>query len=432
MTINQKVSTIFKKTLLSITVTSAVVTTAQANTALSSDFFSDSSLKMQLRNELRSAERPSADAPYGPEIYAWVQGFMFDFSSGKINDTVSIDAALYHVQKLDADEDKASRFYLDGHDSYTIGGANVNLHLADWAQFKIGQFGTDYFYGSLDHYVPLIDNSSNRTEPTMAEGIMWRGDMGNNIHLYGMFTTKEAGRYKKEWTDTGLLFTDEENPTYNLAALWQTKTSNLKFGWQGMEDHADQYQMEAGHTWGLPDNSKLRVESRFYYAKTKGLTKEFSLQNTESDDTYVASAIAFWMKDNWTFNAAMGKAGNKLNALTDIDTDIGYVFDLSIDRNGQDMFSWQVGALYKLTPEWSVGAAVTVTDGYEDYTKSVEQEGLGGTLMLFHNIKEGKLKGLSTSILYSYAEEDRVGSVRGDKLDYNDLMVKVHYPVDLF
>ncbi|MET4696888.1 hypothetical protein [Endozoicomonas lisbonensis] len=107
------------------------------------DFISDSTLDLQLRNELRNASRPSADMPYGPEIYAWVQGFLFDFSSGKINDKISIDAALYHVEKLDADKNKATRFYLDGHDSYTLAAANVNLDLADWAQLRIGRFGVD-------------------------------------------------------------------------------------------------------------------------------------------------------------------------------------------------------------------------------------------------------------------------------------------------
>lgn len=415
-----------KKSILAITFAGAVSTAVQAN------FIDDSTLDVQLRNEFRDAERPSASGAYGPQINAWVQGFLFDFSSGKINDIISIDAALYNVQKISADDDKSSRFYLDGHESYTIGGASINLDLAKWAQFKVGRFGTDYLYGSLDHFVPLIDNSSNRTEPTMAEGVLWRGDFANDIYLYGMYSTKEAGRYKKQWTDTGLLFTDEEKPVYNLAALWQTETSNVKIGWQGMDEHADQLQVEAGHTWKMPDDSTVRLESRFYYAKTKGLTKAHSLDKTGEDDTYVASAMGYWMKDDWTFSAAMGKAGNKLDGSVDIDTDVGYVFDLSIDRNGQDMFSWQVGAMYALTPSLKIGAAVTLTDGYESHTKTVEQEGLGGTIMMFHNVKEGRLKGLSTSIVYSVAKEDRVGSSKGDELDYNDLMVKIHYPVNIF
>ena len=435
MTNNRNVLNSFKPSLLAISIASTLltsVTAAQANGIMDSSFINDSSLKLELRNEYRRADRPSASGDFGPQIDAWVQGIMFDFSSGKINDKISIDAALYHVAKLAADEDKSSRFYLDGHDSYTIGGVNINLDLADWAQFKIGQFGTDWLYGSLDHLVPLIDISSNRTEPTMAEGILWRGDFANNIYLYGMVSTKEAGRYKKEWTDTGLLFADEQNPAYNFAALWQTDTSNVKFGWQGMKDHADQFQFEAGHTWSMPFDSTMRAESRFYYAKTKGLSQAYSLDATGQDDTYLASAIAWWTVDKWTWTGALGKAGNKLNFFLDIDTDVGYVADQSIDRNGQDMFSWQVGAFYDLTPNLKVGGLVTVTDGYEDHTKTVEQEGLGGNLLLLHTVREGELKGLKTTIVYSYAEEDRVGSTKGDQLDYFDLMVKVHYPMDLF
>ena len=163
------------------------------------NFVSDSTLDLQLRNELRNASRPSADQPYGPEIHAWVQGFLFDFSSGKINDRISVDAALYHVEKLDADKNKATRFYLDGHDSYTLAAANVNLEFADWSQVRLGRFGVDSLYGTLEETVPLIDESSNRTEPTMAEGALWRGSF-NNLNLYGMYMTKRAGRYLKSWT----------------------------------------------------------------------------------------------------------------------------------------------------------------------------------------------------------------------------------------
>lgn len=443
MTINNNVSKFFKKSLLSITVASAMLisaTAAQAESIQDSSFFNDSTLDLKLRNEFRRADRPSASAPFGPEIDAWVQGYLFDFSSGKINDKVSFDASVYHIQKLAADDNKSSRFYLDGQDSYTLGGVNVNLDLADWAQFKIGQFGTDWMYGSLEHFVPLIDNSSNRTEPTMAEGLLWRGDFANNIHLYGMATTKEAGRYKKKWTDTGLqgivdgnMVTIKANTIYNLAALWQTDTSNLKLGWQGMKDHANQFQFEAGHTWEMPFNTTMRAESRFYYAKTQGLSKDISLNATPGkDDTYVASGAAWWMIDKWTLTAALGKAGNKLNALLEIDTDVGYVIDQSIDRNGQDMLSWQVGSLYNLTSDLTVGGLVTVTDGYEDHTKTVKQEGLGGTLLLMHKAKEGEMKGLKTTIVYSLAKENRVGSAKGDKLKYYDVMVKLDYPINLF
>ncbi|MBO9482905.1 OprD family outer membrane porin [Salinisphaera sp. G21_0] len=439
MAIRRHASKIFNKSILAITITCTSLT-------VSADFIEDSSLKLKLKNEYRRADRPSADAPYGPKIDAWVQGYLFDFSSGKINDKISIDASLYHTQKLAADEDKSTRFYLDGHDSATIGGVSINLDLADWAQFKIGQFGTDYLHGSLDHMVPLIDHSSNRTDPTMAEGILWRGDFADNIHLYGMVSTKEAGKYKKSWQDTGLIgFVDgafvtvDEKTTYNFAALWQTAYSNLKFGWQGMDDQADQFQVEAGHTWAMPFNSMMRAESRFYYAKTKGYSKDtYAPMTGGNDDTFLASAVAWWMLDQWTLTGAIGQAGNKLLPVLEIDTDIGYVFDQSIDRNGQDMFSWQLGVMYDLTPSLKIGGLVTFTDGYEDYTKTVKQEGIGGTLLLMHKVKEGELKGLETTFVYSNATEDRKGvdghpdSQRGGNLDYYDIMLKVHYPVDIF
>ncbi len=96
-----------------------------------SKLISDSSLNLKLVNEYRNADKPSAKPPFGPEIDAWTQGFMFDFKSGKVADVVGVEGNLYRIQKLSADPDKSTRWYLDDHDSFNIAGAAAVLDFAD-------------------------------------------------------------------------------------------------------------------------------------------------------------------------------------------------------------------------------------------------------------------------------------------------------------
>ena len=118
-----------KKTALLLGVLPLALMAAQATAAevksesAASKVIADSALNLKLVNEYRNADKPSAKAPFGPEIDAWTQGFMFDFKSGKIADVVGVESNLYRIQKLSADPDKSTRWYLDDHDSFNIAGA---------------------------------------------------------------------------------------------------------------------------------------------------------------------------------------------------------------------------------------------------------------------------------------------------------------------
>lgn len=60
-----------------------------------------------------------------------------------------------------------------------------------------------------------------------------------------------------------------------------------------------------------------------------------------------------------------------------VDTDIGYPFSLSLDRNREGMQSWQLGVNYRLTPQFTLTFAPIVTRGYESSKRDVRIEGAG-------------------------------------------------------
>ncbi|MDE1339960.1 OprD family outer membrane porin [Vibrio aestuarianus] len=410
-----------------------------------SAFINDSTLSMKLRNEYRHAERPSAnDGVYGPEIDAWVQGFLFDFESGKIADTVSIQAGSYIIEKLRANPDRSTRMYLDGHESFTINYANLSLDFGEKAKFKIGQFGTDYFYGTLDYSIPLIDNSSVRTAPSLNEGAFYEGKFGN-FRLYGMYSQKYAGGYYQNWTDEGFV-TDislaptgdkfimdiDKKPQYTVAGLWDNKSTVISLGASYQEDLSWQAMSRGSHSWVNPDVGYFKAEYVGFYAESIGLSLDRNKAMGADDSTYVVSGQLLWNKDKVTVIGSAGQTGPKLPGNFDIDTDLGFSFDQSIDRNHYDTFSWQLGSFYKATDAIDMGLALVVTDGYEDRDHNVNIEGLGANLILSYTVQDGPLKGLKTMGIFNKAQEYREGSKLGDKLDYYDIKVTVHYDFNLF
>ena len=108
--------------------------------------------------------------------------------------------------------------------------------------------------------------------------------------------------------------------------------------------------LENGHTWVTPSGNFMKADTRVFYAKTKGASRALSESYNGKDSTYVVSGQMFWIKDKLTLMGAAGQAGSKLNALLDIDTDLGYVFDLSIDRNGARYVFVAAGKFLSINP----------------------------------------------------------------------------------
>lgn len=243
----------------------------------------DASLNLQLRNEYRNADRPSASGDYGPKIDAWVQGFLFDFESGQVADTVSLNAGLYHVEKLLANPNRSTRFYLDGHDSFSIPYANLAFDFSEKAHITIGQFGTDYYYGSLDYLLPLVDESSVRTVPSLRQGAFYEGRF-NQLYLYGLYSTRKAGGYDAEWTDEGRTYFTfnedgsmniliDESAFYAVGGLWENDQSQISLTLSYQEDVANQVMSRGSHSWLNEDDAYFKLEYVAYMPRPQGIPK---------------------------------------------------------------------------------------------------------------------------------------------------------------
>ena len=144
-------------------------------------------INFKLHNEFRHADRPSASAPYGPEIDAWVQSTLLDYKSGSVlGDMFGIEANLYNAGKLKANPDKATRFYLGGddlHSSFSVAGAALTL------------------------------------------------DFGENLNLYGVYSEAYTGGYYTEWTDYSNYVTGEDEPKYTIGAVVDKEERKYTFGY---------------------------------------------------------------------------------------------------------------------------------------------------------------------------------------------------------
>jgi len=403
----------------------------------------DHNLVLKLKNEYRHADRPSATGDYGPKIDAWVQYAELDYKSENLLSWLDIQAGVYTTQKLHANPDSSSRFYLDGHDDFTLVSGSVNLKPYEGVELKIGRYGTDYAAGSLDYYVPLLDRTSVRPTPSMSEGALLKVDV-NNFHFYSAYSERFTGGYYQEWTDEGTVedvdaegnITINEIPKYYLAGVWDNKAetgTEIALGLSYQSDHSQQYMFNVQQLYTNSNQAFWKAELRGFYANLLGYTRDLnaSFMGPGYDDTSVISGQLTYHKEAVTLIGSAGQVGTKLNSLTMVDTDLGYSFDQSIDRNHHDMFAWQMGGFYQLTETLQTGLAIVKTDGYEDQTKAVTVDGIGANLFLMHKSK-GVLEGLKTTLILNKAKEYREGSVFGDELDYYDIKLTFHYDINLF
>lgn len=74
-----------------------------------------------------------------------------------------------------------------------------------------------------------------------------------------------------------------------------------------------------------------------------------------------------------------------------VDTDIGYPFSLSLDRNREGMQS-AIGVNYRLTPQFTLTFAPIVTRGYESSKRDVRIEGTGILGGMNYRVSEGPLQ----------------------------------------
>ncbi|MEI6859895.1 MAG: hypothetical protein V5788_08965 [Shewanella sp.] len=403
----------------------------------------DHTLILTLKNEYRGASRPSATGDYGPDVDAWVQYGAINYQSDNLLNWIDIEAGVYTTQKLHADPNKSARFYLNGHDDFTLVSGSVNIKPTENIQLKLGRFGTDSGAGTLEYYIPLIEKTSIRPTPSMKEGALLQVDF-DNLHLYGMVSTKFAGHYYSEWTDEGTIqgvnpdgsLIRDKIPKYHLAGVWNNTKgtgTRLAFGTSYQENHSYQYMFNAQQLYIDSNKAFWKAELRGFYAELIDYTKDLNTMYMGSgyDNTYLVSGQLTYHNDGLTLIGSAGQVGTKLSFLTMIDTDLGYSFDQSIDRNHNDMLSWQIGGFYQVTKTLQTGIAIVKTDGYEDPSEEVHVDGTGVNLIFIHQ-PGGVFEGLKSTLILNKAREYRPGSTFGDELDYWDVKLTFHYDINIF
>lgn len=388
----------------------------------------DDGIKIRLQTDFRDAVKPSAGKS-GNDIYAFVEGGLIDFNTHYYNDMIGVEGGTYYVKRIDADSDQSTRFYLNGTDSFGFSLGALKLQLTPDVKFKLGRFGTDANYGSLPYKIPLIDETSQRTLPTVSQGALGYFAVSDSFDIWTMWREKVF-----TWADSASGVHDEgvtssityqiikKKPRNFIAGSWHNDSSRYSLGVSYQDDVSTQYEMNIEKTFNK--NSTHFVKSQFlaFYGEINGLSKNISAPN--STQLYTGQ-ITYGMPWGNFFGAA--EHNQHALSATAINTDIGYPFSLSIDRNKEDMWSFQMGTNYTINRQWSVMLSPFMTNGYESWTKKVPINGYGVLLGTNYRVMDGSLKGLNLFFATDRAHESREGSSLGDSLKYWDVKMIARY-----
>lgn len=383
-------------------------------------------IRLRLRNDLRRADKPSAGD--GRDVYAWVQGALLDANSHYYNDMIGVEGGAYYVYKLGTRAAASSRFYLDGHDSFGYALGAIKVKLGDYGKLKIGRFGTDALYGSLPYSVPLIDGSSNRTLPGVSEGVMGQFALTDRLDLWMLYRQRVFTSYD---ADRGIRYEGVLNPQSGeyevhrpramMAGVYRDDNSQYGLGTSYQADVATLWQGNLKYTQTLQESSQLQYEAILFYANLDGMSRRADKPNA----SLVVSAQMAYKVGDWGLSASFEKLTHNLGYA--VDTDIGYPFSLSMDRNHEGMWSYQVGLSYSPSPAISLMLAPIYTDGWESSEKRVRVQGIGLLGGVSGRISSGPLAGLTAFIAADRTREKRPGSHLGDRLNYWDIKSGIQY-----
>ena len=174
---------------------------------------------------------------------------------------------------------------------------------------------------------------------------------------------------------------------------------------------------------------QLKNTLRYFYADVNDDTWELWQHNgIYSDDTYLISgmhnlALSFgsvFFAWEYIEHATVGPM---------IDSDIGFPYAWSLDRNLEDMWSFELGLNYQVG-DFTFSIAPLYTKGYENYSKQVSVEGYDLNLGVFYRPSSGPLKGLTVLLAGDRGFEDRPGSRYGDRLHYWDIKFTAQYDIN--
>lgn len=427
------------KLLRSLSICALCTTMLLSYTAAAADFASpEQQLRLRLKNELRRADKPSAGA--NRDIYAWVQGAALEFDTGMLNDYLAIEGGGFYVYKLGARSGYHTRWYLDDYDSFGYANLALKVKLGDYGLLKAGRFVTDAAYGALPYAVPLIDGASNRTLPVSSQGVLlyltpssfmdvwalWRNEVflstdalqGGYRHE-GVYDSK-SGEYKghKPRSFLAVSFYDKNNWRWSLGGSYQN-------------DVDAQFMTNFDQHFAFSQTDSADLKLRYLYADAFGQGSELYRQSgIYSDDTNLFTA-AFSYNQSWgSIGGSIGYLQHETNGMV-VDSDQGFPFALSLDRNHEDMWAYQLNLTYKINDDFSFTLAPLYSRGYESYSKEVRIEGYDLNAGVAYIPKSGALKGLKVILGADRGFENRPGSKYGDKLQFWDIKMTVQYDLNL-
>lgn len=398
--------------------------------AVASSFYQDDdALRLRVRNELRRADRPSAGADR--EIYAWVQGLALEYNSRYYQDRIGVDVGGFYVYKLGAKDNYSTRWYLRDHDSFARYTAAVKIKFSDALQLKVGRMVTDTAYTGQDDIL-IFNSSSQRTMPSLSDAAVLKYRINTELDLYTIYRIRDytypyvtEGVHKSGPMDPQTLQHNRLRPQYITALSWNRKCDHIGLSTAWQEDVSMQFMTRGSGCFPVGDNESKTIKPEFtaFYARLNGASANYEGPGY----AYVVSSQLSYIVPQGSVFMGAGKTGDKPNPLSGIDTDIGYPFDLSIDRNHNDMWSFQLGGTINLPGNAFVGAAEVMTNGYEDYDHKIAIHGMGTNIFLGYQPPSGLFKGLKAMLILNKAREHRNNSELGDRLDYYDIKLNLQY-----
>ncbi|MGL5122924.1 MAG: hypothetical protein ACRC6K_01975, partial [Fusobacteriaceae bacterium] len=343
--------------------------------------------------------------------------------------------------KIKADAEKTTRFYLNDHSSFNRGFMpSLKFKYKD-NRVRIGRFSVDTVYGGWDYEIPMISSGSIRTLPNMKEGIFYSGKLAEDWNIYSMVTTKNSNSFSVEkWDKAGVMtpmtleLIDKE-PHYALATIYDRDSWTYKLGVGFQDEVRKEVAGNIVKKIKSPNTSGLYIVNLLgYYTRLEGETKKMAhlLKGHDAENLHILTGSLSYIEGKFNNWIAIGYVSGKIPPNSGIDTDMVYTGDQSIDRNHADMYSYQFGSVYSFTNNFAGGGYVTLTDGYEDNTKMTKVEGIGFNLLANYNFKGTTLDGLSVTALINKAKEERSPKSGGSKsLDYYDIKLIAQYKFDV-
>ncbi len=278
---------------------------------------------------------------------------------------------------------------------------------------------------SLGKHFPILDGNVKRVLARCYAVSGWPGkkEVENKLWSLSEQVTPAVGveRFNQAMiSQTGKY--DKHRARSFLAASWHDDTSRYSLGGSVQKDVSNQIQSILEKGIPLDPNYTLKGELLGFYAQLEGLSRNTSQPN----DTALVSGQVTW---NAPWGSVFGSGGYLRHAMNGavVDTDIGYPFSLSLDRNREGMQSWQLGVNYRLTPQFTLTFAPIVTRGYESSKRDVRIEGAGILGGMNYRVSEGPLQGMNFFLAADKGREKRDGSALGDRLNYWDVKMSIQY-----